>query len=75
MTLIAMDTFEVVKELKAAGFTEEQAEAVTRVVRNAQEIDLSTLATKTDLQLVHLAESGDSLWPLRRTESNLPRFC
>ncbi len=39
------------KELKAAGFTDEQAEAVTRVVRGAQSIDLSNLVTRTDLQL------------------------
>jgi hypothetical protein len=39
----------VVKELKAAGFTDDQAEAVTRVVRNAQAVDLSSLATKADL--------------------------
>jgi hypothetical protein len=45
-----------VKELKAAGFTDDQAEAVTRVVRNAQSLDLSSLATKTDLQ-VGLAET------------------
>ena len=44
-----LDTHEVVKELKAAGFTEDQAEAVTRVVRRGQEIDLSDLATKQDL--------------------------
>ncbi len=49
MTVIALDTHAVVKELKAAGFTDEQAEAVTRVVRQAQNIDLSNLATKTDL--------------------------
>jgi hypothetical protein len=37
------------KNLKAAGFSNEQAEAVTEVVRDAQNIDLSNLATKTDL--------------------------
>jgi hypothetical protein len=44
-----LDTHEVVKELKAAGFTDEQAEAVTRAVRRAQDIDLSNLATKQDI--------------------------
>jgi hypothetical protein len=39
----------VVRELKAAGFTDAQGQAVTRVVRNAQEVDISNLATKTDL--------------------------
>ncbi len=50
MTVVAMDTYEVVKELMAAGFTDEQAQAVTRVVRRAQDVDVSNLATKTDLQ-------------------------
>jgi hypothetical protein len=49
MTVVAMDTYEVVKELMAAGFTDEQAQAVTRVVRRAQDVDVSNLATKTDL--------------------------
>jgi len=49
MTFVGLDTHAVVKELKAAGFTDMQAEAVTAVVRNAQNIDLSNLATKTDL--------------------------
>lgn len=44
-----LDTHEVVKELKAAGFTEDQAEAVTRVVRRGQDIDLSSFALKADL--------------------------
>jgi len=51
MNAVPFDTHEVVKELKAAGFTDEQAEAVTRVVRDAQGVDLSDLATKTDLRL------------------------
>lgn len=51
MSIVAIDTHEVVQELKAVGFTEAQAEAVTRVVRKAQDVDLSTLATKNDLAL------------------------
>jgi hypothetical protein len=49
MSAVPFDTHEAVKELKAAGFPDEQAEAVTRVVRDAQSMDLSSLATKTDL--------------------------
>jgi len=44
-----LDTHEVVKELKAAGFTDEQAEALTRAVRKGQDLDLSNLATKQDI--------------------------
>jgi propanediol dehydratase small subunit len=46
-----LDTHEVVKELRAVGFADEQAEAVPRVIRSSQDIDLSNLVTKTDLQL------------------------
>jgi hypothetical protein len=49
MVISSLDTHEIVKDLKAAGFTEEQAEAVTRAVKQAQDLDLSNLATKTDL--------------------------
>ncbi len=63
MPTLGMDTHEVVKELLAAGFTEGQAEAVTRLVYKARDIDLSNLATKADLAatkaelLVKLAET------------------
>jgi hypothetical protein len=49
MSDTSFDTHEIVKDLKAAGFTDEQAEAVTRVVKNARTIDLRSLATKADL--------------------------
>ncbi len=49
MSLITLDTHAVVKDLMANGFSGEQAEAVTRAVREAQNIDLSNLATKTDI--------------------------
>jgi len=49
MAVTTMDTHEVVKELLAAGFSDKQAEAVTRVVQRSQDIDLSNLATKADL--------------------------
>jgi hypothetical protein len=49
MAISSLDTHEIVKDLKAAGFTDEQAEAVTRAVKQGQDVDLSNLATKTDL--------------------------
>jgi hypothetical protein len=51
MAVTTLDTHEVVKELLAAGFSDKQAEAVTRVVQRSQDIDLSNLATKADLQI------------------------
>ena len=50
MALATFDTHELVKDLKAAGFNDDQAEAVTRAVKNAREIDLSDLAGKTDIK-------------------------
>jgi hypothetical protein len=44
-----LDTHELVKDLKASGFTDAQAEAVTRAVRLAQDFDVSNLASKTDI--------------------------
>ncbi|HEY3912746.1 MAG TPA: hypothetical protein VGM07_23070 [Stellaceae bacterium] len=49
-----LDTHELVKDLKASGFTDAQAEAVTRAVRLAQDLDFSNLATKTDLAELEL---------------------
>ncbi len=45
----AFDTLEIAKRLRNAGFDEAQAEAVTGVLRDAREADLSQLATKVDL--------------------------
>ncbi len=49
MPVVAFDTHAAVKDMSAAGFTGEQAEAVTRAMQQARDIDLSNLATKTDL--------------------------
>jgi hypothetical protein len=49
MATITFDTHEFVKKLRAAGFTEQQAEALTETVRAAQGVDLAHLATRTDL--------------------------
>lgn len=54
MSVTAIDTHEVVKELVAAGSTDGQVEAVTRVVRRAQDVDVSNLATKSDLRETEL---------------------
>jgi hypothetical protein len=50
MAVVALDTHAVVKELQAAGFSEAQAEAVTRAVRKGQDLDLSGLATAAALE-------------------------
>lgn len=49
MTITALDTHQTVKDLTAVGFTDAQAEALTQALRHVQQIDLSDLATKTDI--------------------------
>jgi len=51
MATIAIDTYKAIKRLQERGFTKDQAEALVSV---AQEIDISSLATKADLQELRL---------------------
>ena len=51
----ALDTLQISKRLKEAGFTEPQAEAVTTVLRDAREADFSLLSTKADLSALREA--------------------
>ena len=74
MSVVARDTHEVVKELKAAGFTDDQAEAVTRVVRRAQDVDISSLMTKADLQLGLAATKADLQIGLAETKADILKW-
>jgi malate/lactate dehydrogenase len=49
MAAIALDTYAIAKQLRSAGFSEAQAEAVTDAVRQIRDSDQSTLATKADI--------------------------
>jgi hypothetical protein len=49
MMAAAFDTLEISKRLKSVGFDDAQAEAITGVLRDSREADLSRLATKDDL--------------------------
>jgi len=49
-----LDTHELVKDLKASGFTDEQAAAVTRAVRLVQDLAVPNLATRTDIADIRL---------------------
>jgi len=49
MNALTFDTYEAVRELTASGLDEKQAEAVTAVVRRAQDAHLEQLATKGDI--------------------------
>jgi hypothetical protein len=46
---IALDTLEISKRLKSAGFDDAQAETLVGVLRESREADLSRLATKDEL--------------------------
>jgi hypothetical protein len=52
MNTATLDTPSIARRLQAAGFSEGQAEAVTGVLRDSRETDLSYLATKADLGVV-----------------------
>ena len=49
MMAAAFDTLEISKRLKSVGFDDAQAEAITGVLRDSREADLSKLATKDDI--------------------------
>jgi hypothetical protein len=49
MTTITFDTHKAVKELKNAGFPEQQAEAITRIFSESIVRDTSNAVTKADL--------------------------
>lgn len=66
----ALDTLQIVKRLKEAGFDEPQAEALTTVFRDLRETDLSLIATKADIQLLKTAIMAD----IERIEANIERI-
>jgi hypothetical protein len=73
MAVTGLDTHAVVKQLIAAGFTGEQAEAVTGVVRDAQALAFSELATKADLELGLAAVRADLDRGLAAVRADLDR--
>ncbi len=67
MTAVAFDTYALVRRLKASGLSEDQAEAITGVLKDGRESDLASLATKVDLRESEVALRSD----LRETENRL----
>jgi hypothetical protein len=47
--MTSLDTLEIAKRLRTAGFDDRQAEAITGELRDARDADLSRLATKEDI--------------------------
>ena len=65
MSITTFDTLKFVKQLKSAGFTDEQAEAQANAIREAFSEALDTqVATKADMAEVkaHLAAHDKLLW-------------
>ena len=50
MAISSLDTLDIAKRLKEAGFSETQAEAVTGVFREVRTADFASLATKADIE-------------------------
>jgi hypothetical protein len=59
MAISPLDTLDIAKRLKEAGFSETQAEAVTGVFREVRTADLANLATKADIERFEAATKAD----------------
>jgi hypothetical protein len=59
MMSAAFDTLQISKRLKSVGFDDAQAEAITGVLRESREADLSRLATKDDIARLETATKDD----------------
>ena len=58
--LVTFDTQEVVNELKSHGFTDEQAEILTKIQKKVIQDSMdNTLATKSDMQESKIELKGD----------------
>lgn len=55
MAISPLDTLDIAKRLREAGFSDAQAEAVTTVFRDARAADLASLATKADIERLEAA--------------------
>jgi archaellum component FlaC len=47
--MASIDTLEIVKRLRGAGFDDSQAEAITGALRDTHDADLAQIATKEDI--------------------------
>lgn len=70
MTAVTFDTHEIVKSLKAAGFNDAQAEAVTSGFRKVREAETAEVATRADLK----AAEGDLRLALAETKADILKW-
>jgi hypothetical protein len=59
MVITALETLPLVSQLRAGGFTDEQAETLTSVLRKTQDTRLSHLAAKDSTHCVIAAMKAD----------------
>ena len=59
MAISSLDTLDIAKRLKEAGFNDAQAEAVTTVFRDVRTADLANLATRADIDRLEAATRAD----------------
>jgi hypothetical protein len=57
--MTSLDTLEIAKRLRNAGFDDTQAEAITGALRDSRDADLSHLATKEDLAALRAELKSD----------------
>jgi hypothetical protein len=69
MTTITFDTLELVDKLKSAGIPQEQAEAVVRVIAEAQDelitksyLDIKLAPIHTDLAILKVDDGSITSW-------------
>jgi len=51
MSALTFDTYEAIQTLTSKGMSQEQAEGITQVVKQAQDAHLEQLATKGDINI------------------------
>ena len=59
MAISSLDTLDIAKRLKEAGFSDAQAEAVTDVFREVRTADFASLATKADIERLEATTKAD----------------
>ena len=63
MAISSLDTLDIARRLKGAGFNDAQAETVTEIFRDVRETDLANLSTKTDIERLEAATDFDIGFP------------
>src|SRR5437764_8029343 len=59
MAISSLDTLDISRRLKGAGFSDAQAETVTEIFRDVRSADFANLATKADIERLEAATKTD----------------